>query len=134
MGGKLFSQIVGRELEPPVTPDIDALNWVPTKFTDSDQGELGEDDPLDIGCRIVAAFNSFDLNGDGKIDKEELTTVLGKFYSKGVTPEEVDQLMIAADTNKDGRIEYEEFVQWIFSDEDGEISRAIKDQERFLVH
>jgi hypothetical protein len=53
-------------------------------------------------------FESFDLDGDGKIDGDELRqakNLLGHF----MTEDQVKDLIIAADASGDGQIDYEEF-------------------------
>ena len=56
------------------------------------------------------AFNSFDLNRDGKIQKEEFQLIL-KVYSKdfNCNNELVEELIRENDSNGDGVIDYEEF-------------------------
>jgi len=58
---------------------------------------------------VQNAFRKFDRNGDGAIDRSELTSALtssGQQY----TQQEVNALFNAADVNKDGTIDFEEFV------------------------
>ncbi|KAH3748501.1 calmodulin-like isoform X1 [Dreissena polymorpha] len=59
--------------------------------------------------QLQLQFRRFDKDGDGFITGEEIRTVL---RSEGVeiTDEEVTQLIIEADTNGDGKISFEEFV------------------------
>lgn len=56
------------------------------------------------------AFNSFDLNRDGKIQREEFQLIL-KAYSKDFNCNEelVDALMNENDKNNDGVIDFNEF-------------------------
>lgn len=58
------------------------------------------------------AFNIFDRDGDGHIDKKELATVL---RSLGQNPSsyEIDQIMNEVDTSGNGTIEFEEFLDII---------------------
>ena len=55
------------------------------------------------------AFNAFDKDGGGSIDKEEL---LELFKSLGQTPtdDEIDKMVKAADTDGNGTIDFEEFA------------------------
>jgi len=64
------------------------------------------------GDRILAQFMHFDQNADGKIDRGELLTILQGFDADKWTPERVDGIITAADLNKDGAIQYEEFLIW----------------------
>jgi len=64
---------------------------------------------------IVSTFKRFDSNQDGVIDRVELTKVL-----KALSPDKFDEssitmLMNAADTNKDGKIQYAEFIAWVMA-------------------
>jgi Ca2+-binding EF-hand superfamily protein len=72
------------------------------------------------------AFSAFDTDNDGFITREELEHVLKQMgendcvliimslclcYSGQVTQAEVDTLLEEADTNKDNKIDIQEFVQ-----------------------
>eukprot|EP00397_Hematodinium_sp_SG-2012_P009010 GEMP01009082.1.p1 GENE.GEMP01009082.1~~GEMP01009082.1.p1 ORF type:complete len:495 (+),score=89.47 GEMP01009082.1:164-1648(+) len=73
-----------------------------------------------------AAFNRFDLNGDGRIDKHELKAVLCK--SDGL--EEVfgestlKQILMDADQNGDGEIDFSEFLEMMRAPQPVEPSAA----------
>lgn len=62
----------------------------------------GDDD------EIRRAFEVFDCNGNGYIDAGELRRVMTAF-GEALTEEEVNDMMAEADTNGDGRIDYDEF-------------------------
>jgi len=62
------------------------------------------------------AFKTFDVDGGGTIDKEELLKLLGadEFADKmqvEMTETEVDAIMKEVDLNGDGRIDFDEFLQ-----------------------
>ena len=62
------------------------------------------------------AFNSFDLNGDGKIQREEFQLVLHTYSKDFICNEElVNALMFENDMNKDGVVDFEEFKTAIVS-------------------
>jgi calmodulin len=63
---------------------------------------------------IKAAFRVFDKDGDGKITTAELTHIM-KNLGEPLTQEEVDEMIAQADTNKDGIIDYAEFVHLMLS-------------------
>lgn len=63
---------------------------------------------------VLDQFSRFDQNGDGVIDRQELGRVLKHLDAKVWTDAKVSQIMSVADTNQDGRIQFEEFVNWIF--------------------
>mmetsp|Transcript_21059 Transcript_21059/g.41114 ORF Transcript_21059/g.41114 Transcript_21059/m.41114 type:complete len:284 (-) Transcript_21059:35-886(-) len=62
---------------------------------------------------IAALFRQHDKNGDGSIDRNELFEVMKRV---GLSEAECENMFIEADLNKDGVIQYEEFVAWIFDD------------------
>jgi len=55
---------------------------------------------------VQNAFKQFDKNGDGAIDKAELTSALGGNFTK----QEIDTIFMAGDVDGDGEIDYEEFI------------------------
>ncbi|GJP29693.1 hypothetical protein CLOM_g19321 [Closterium sp. NIES-68] len=56
------------------------------------------------------AFRILDLNGDGKISPVELAQVLERINSTGTVSLSVNELIQAADSDGDGQIDFEEFV------------------------
>ena len=56
---------------------------------------------------LVSAFNRFDRNGDGKIDLDELRSVVGGNKSDSIFKQMIEE----ADKNKDGVIDIIEFVE-----------------------
>lgn len=59
---------------------------------------------------LLAAFKVFDLDRDGYITKDELRIAM-EMIGEDVTEEQLTQIMIFADTDKDGKINFEEFSQ-----------------------
>jgi len=58
---------------------------------------------------VQNAFKQFDRNGDGAIDKAELTSALSS-TGGNFTKQEIDTIFVAADVDGDGEIDYEEFI------------------------
>jgi calcium-dependent protein kinase len=59
---------------------------------------------------LWAAFRSFDLDGDGRITREELDKVLnGDQVQKTLGANKIDQMIRQFDTNGDGIIDFDEF-------------------------
>lgn len=69
------------------------------------------DDVLRLKDGVLAAFREWDADGSGTISQPELKQVL---VAVGVKESDVPMLFSLADTNKDGQIDYEEFVAWLF--------------------
>ncbi|VBB34230.1 unnamed protein product, partial [Acanthocheilonema viteae] len=65
-------------------------------------GELKEED-------LRGIFKEFDLNGDGYIQKDELNAVMVKMGQRP-TDDELNAMFNAADKDKDGNIDFDEFL------------------------
>ena len=65
---------------------------------------------------LKSAFKVFDKDGNGFIDKDELMNVVTTL-GEPLSPEEADEMIRDADTNRDGRIDYKEFVKFILSNQ-----------------
>ncbi|KAJ2215407.1 hypothetical protein EV179_002191 [Coemansia sp. RSA 487] len=61
---------------------------------------------------IKEAFRVFDIDGNGKIDAEELRRIMTSIGEK-LTQEEVDEMIREADVDGDNCINYEEFAKMI---------------------
>ena len=59
---------------------------------------------------LKKAFAVMDTNGDGVVTKEELKNLL-KGLGEDVNDAVVDEMISIADDNKDGKIQFEEFVK-----------------------
>ncbi|XP_070538779.1 calmodulin-like [Ptychodera flava] len=59
---------------------------------------------------IRAAFRAFDVKDTGFIDGVELQHVLESLHDVAIPPEEIAELIEDIDLNKDGRINYGEFL------------------------
>eukprot|EP00930_Biecheleria_cincta_P056795 TRINITY_DN4284_c0_g1_i1.p1 TRINITY_DN4284_c0_g1~~TRINITY_DN4284_c0_g1_i1.p1 ORF type:complete len:903 (-),score=169.33 TRINITY_DN4284_c0_g1_i1:656-3364(-) len=66
---------------------------------------------------LKAVFSKFDGNGDGTLDINELKRVLLVCNPK-FSEQEMDCIMQEADKNRDGRIDYAEFADWLASDQE----------------
>lgn len=61
---------------------------------------------------LRTVFTEFDVNGDGSLCAEEMQKLLAKLQIR-VGDQYVKELMVRFDRNKNGRIEFDEFVQFI---------------------
>ncbi|KAK8569095.1 hypothetical protein V6N13_106973 [Hibiscus sabdariffa] len=55
-------------------------------------------------------FNKFDKNGDGKICREELKSVLSALSSQPPSSDEIDKIMTVMDRDGKGYIDLDEFI------------------------
>eukprot|EP00930_Biecheleria_cincta_P089086 TRINITY_DN78346_c0_g1_i1.p1 TRINITY_DN78346_c0_g1~~TRINITY_DN78346_c0_g1_i1.p1 ORF type:complete len:575 (+),score=89.83 TRINITY_DN78346_c0_g1_i1:68-1792(+) len=74
--------------------------------------------------RILSIFKTFDLNGDGSIETDELKKLL---KSLGWEDEEMAEFVKTADMNGDGMIQYGEFVGWLYGGQDSSKIEAAAD-------
>ena len=56
-------------------------------------------------------FLAFDLNGDGRLTSDELVQGMTRVMTKGEAIEDVERIMSTIDVDKNGYIEYEEFLR-----------------------
>ena len=66
---------------------------------------------------LLFAFQMFDADGNGVIDKDELTLTMGRLAKAGrmrqPTPKQIDVMMSQADKDGDGEIDFDEFIDLI---------------------
>lgn len=65
----------------------------------------------DMEQTLRQAFRVFDRDGNGYISVDELRYVVTTF-GEILTEQEAEELIAMFDTNRDGKLEYEEFVSW----------------------
>merc|ERR1712110_1192173 len=63
----------------------------------------------DTDDELRRAFDIFDADNSGFIDREELKAVIAKLMGAPLSEEELDAMMKEADTNSDGQVSFEEF-------------------------
>ncbi|XP_059615654.1 calcium-binding protein E63-1 isoform X4 [Phlebotomus argentipes] len=64
----------------------------------------------DITQDLIAAFRVFDRDGNGFITRDELQTAMD-MIGETVTEAQLTEMLALADLDKDGRINYEEFIR-----------------------
>lgn len=69
----------------------------------------------DLSSKIETVFQRFDTKGDGFIDKDELKKVMQSLDSVMWTDRRISRLLHALDRNRDGRLQYKQFVHWACS-------------------
>jgi len=67
--------------------------------------------------KVVSVFRRFDSNGDGVISLVEMQAVLKALDSDFWTAERVERLFERADAKRDGTLDTEEFINWLFAGE-----------------
>ena len=60
---------------------------------------------------IRKSFEKYDTDGNGMITRDEFRKVVEDKYQAKLSTGQIEQLMKQADFNKDGRLDYEEFVR-----------------------
>ena len=69
---------------------------------------------------LIKSFKYFDLDNSGECDREEWLKALTKIGITGFNEQKLLELFEAYDQNKNGSLDYKEFVGAIFNDEDEE--------------
>ncbi|KAI9270372.1 calmodulin [Phascolomyces articulosus] len=67
---------------------------------------------VDTQQELLETFKVFDKNNDGTISANELREVMNNLGEK-MSEAELEQMLLEADANKDGVINYEEFVKML---------------------
>jgi len=65
---------------------------------------------------LMRLFATYDVNGDGYLDKRTFVDMLRNIAPELCEPGMVDQLTASADANGDGVIHYAEFLAWVFDE------------------
>lgn len=70
--------------------------------------------------RIISTFKRFDADNNGIIERNDLLRVLAKLEPGKVDESIIDDMLGSMDKNGDGKINYNEFVEWIMESESKE--------------
>merc|ERR1719440_58185 len=70
--------------------------------------------------KLVAAFKFFDLNGDGTINRSDLTEICKQLDPQNHADDKVDCILETLDREGHGYIDYSEFAVWMTSGMDSE--------------
>ena len=73
----------------------------------------------DMDKEIMEAFRSFDVDGSGYLDREELIEALPTMGDGPVDEETVNEWIAEADTDGDGKINLKEFASMMINDDLG---------------
>ncbi|XP_020807652.1 calcium-binding protein E63-1 isoform X3 [Drosophila kikkawai] len=96
-----FLQWVGR---------IQALRDDQQQPEDSASNSKPVDEADDVTEDLIAAFRVFDRDGNGFITRDELQTAM-EMIGEPLNEQQLEQLLVIADLDQDGRINYEEFTR-----------------------
>ncbi|KAL5254460.1 hypothetical protein ACHWQZ_G014036 [Mnemiopsis leidyi] len=105
------------------SPSDSDIQKVLSRFDTDSSGDLSFEEYLALMAvwveedetQIIEAFKVFDKSGDGFVTITELKRALCRFGEK-FSEEEADEFFALIDVNKDGIINYEEFVKYMLSE------------------
>ncbi|RZC41558.1 EF-hand 7 domain containing protein [Asbolus verrucosus] len=89
-----------------VIDENEFLTWIKQIQDLRPESKGGDDDSKEL----MEAFRVFDLDNNGYITRDELRTAMEKI-GEPVTELQLTEFINLADTDKDGRINYEEFAR-----------------------
>jgi len=85
------------------------------KIQKSYKSKIGPNSTKSVMTDIEGIFKKCDINGDGHLDKNEATiffgTIFDALYKKGNKYEMINEWITHFDKDKNGTLDYQEFVQ-----------------------
>jgi len=66
--------------------------------------------------QVLKQFQSWDTDGNGTIDSSELAQIF-KMLDATFDSSEINTMLKTADRNRNGTIDYQEFIKWVFGDD-----------------
>eukprot|EP00933_Yihiella_yeosuensis_P053650 TRINITY_DN51916_c0_g1_i1.p1 TRINITY_DN51916_c0_g1~~TRINITY_DN51916_c0_g1_i1.p1 ORF type:complete len:521 (-),score=98.42 TRINITY_DN51916_c0_g1_i1:65-1627(-) len=87
--------------------------------------DLDASEPETPAQTIAKAFSYLDVNGDGAIDRDELSYILGSLDPGLFTNRNINRLLKEADSDCDGMIQYCEFASWVCKEDSMFTSRVL---------
>jgi len=99
--------------------------------------DLGEEDndgempelSMTVEERIKNTFSRYDVDGNGVITPDELQSLFSAL-DPDLNENEVKQIIAVSDANKDGVIDFKEFVDWLFSRKGGGKAGVLTEKQR----
>ena len=73
----------------------------------------------DDDSKLTTAFGYIDKNSDGKIDKNELQSIMSRMCGETVPEEEINSMITEADTSGDGFLQINEFIEVMKKNKNG---------------
>merc|ERR1712072_317471 len=99
----------------------DFLEW--WKTDEKREGlRLDEDELLELSM-LLTEFQAFDHNDDGVVDADEFKEMYESLQAGGVE-KDLETVLTELDTNKDGKVVFNEYVEWLKKNQDSRIKMA----------
>jgi len=90
------------------------------------------DNAVSSSQKIVACFRAWDVDGTGVITRGQLRNLL-KAVGDSFSDADIDALMDVVDTNRNGIVEYVEFVNWLHADSGSSLEKIAKTRPSVVV-
>lgn len=82
--------------------------------------------PEEVKAKVLEIFRTFDSDGDGMIDVMGLSAILRSLDGPSWTDARLSMLFKAMDNDRDSQISYEDFLEFVFTEDGADVQDAVR--------